>query len=179
MFLEFDSFALTILKDVSSRTATMSIEDKIVYTEELLVNKAPRLMPSKVGSFEESVLIGLCVASRWSEDNADLIKTDEFEAKEQLYALHQVTDHIYENMKRITCKDKRSLEEVICLGFKEGIALGYKVRSLSVCSQMTTAKILETFEVIKENPSFLSKIISSRAPNSILAKEHTNKKCIH
>ena len=136
-------------------------------------------MPSKVGSFEESVLVGMCLASGWLEHNADLITSNEYEAKEQLYILHKATDHIYDSMKRITCKDKRSLEEVICTGFKEGISFGYKIKKLSAHSQMTTEKMLETFELLKENPALVSRVISSRAPNAIAVQERADKKCIN
>lgn len=176
MTFEFDSFALSILKEVISHPSSFSAEENLVRTEELLLNKAPRQMPSKVGAFEESILVGMCLASGWLTDNADLIKTDEFEAKEQLYLLHKATDHIYDSMKRITCKDKRSLEEVICTGFKEGISFGYKIKKMSVCSQMTTEKMLETFNLLKENPSLVSKVISSRAPNAIAVNERADKK---
>ena len=176
MYLEFDSFALSILKDIVSHPSSLSIEESLIRTEELLINKAPRLMPSKVGSFEESVLVGMCLASGWLEHNADLITANEYEAKEQLYILHKATDHIYDNMKRITCKDKRSLEEVICTGFKEGISFGYKIKKLSAYSQMTTEKMLETFELLKEHPALVTKVISSRAPNAIAVQERADKK---
>lgn len=176
MILEFNSFALNIMKEVLSHPTCESVEESLIRTEELLINKAPRQMPSKVGSFEESVLVGMCLASGWMEHNADLIKTNEFEAKEQLYILHQATDHIYDSMKRITCKDKRSLEEIICTGFKEGIAFGYKIKQLSAHSQMTTEKMLETFELLKENPALVSRVISSRAPNAIAVQERSDKK---
>ncbi|MBR6675354.1 MAG: hypothetical protein IKL32_05500, partial [Alphaproteobacteria bacterium] len=102
MTFEFDSFALSILNEVLSHPSSFSAEENLVRTEELLLNKAPRQMPSKVGAFEESILVGMCLASGWLTDNADLIRTDEFEAKEQLYLLHKATDHIYDSMKRIT-----------------------------------------------------------------------------
>ena len=176
MTFEFDSFALSILNEVLSHPSSFSAEENLIRTEELLLNKAPRHMPSKVGAFEESILVGMCLASGWLTDNADLIRTDEFEAKEQLYLLHKATDHIYDSMKRITCKDKRSLEEVICTGFKEGISFGYKIKKMSVCSQMTTEKMLETFNLLKENPALVSKVISSRAPNAITINERADKK---
>ena len=176
MYLEFDSFALSILKDIVSHPSSLSIEESLIRTEELLINKAPRLMPSKVGSFEESVLVGMCLASGWLEHNANLIISNEYEAKEQLYILHKATDYIYDNMKRITCKDKRSLEEVICTGFKEGISFGYKIKKLSVHSQMTTEKMLETFELLKEHPALVTKVISSRVPNTIAIQERADKK---
>ncbi len=179
MTLEFDSFALSILKEVLSHPSSFSAEENLIRTEELLLNKAPRQMPSKVGSFEESVLVGMCLASGWLADNADLIKTDEFETKEQLYLLHKATDHIYDSMKRITCKDKRSLEEVICTGFKEGISFGYKIKKMSVCSQMTTEKMLETFNLLKENPILVSKVISSRVLNAGIIQERADKKRIN
>ena len=178
MYLEFDSFALSILKDILSHPTNSSIEENLIRTEELLINKAPRLMPSKVGSFEESILVGMCLASGWLEHNAGLIISNEYEAKEQLYILHKATDHIYDNMKRITCKDKRSLEEIVCTGFKEGISFGYKIKKLSDCSHMTTEKMIETFKLLKENPALVTKVISSRTPKTIAIQEKTNKKTL-
>ncbi|MBR5130084.1 MAG: hypothetical protein IKV03_02535 [Alphaproteobacteria bacterium] len=169
--LSFDSFALIILKDIIMRSYCTLEEEGVVRIEEMLLKKAPRFMPSKVGAFEESVLIGMCFASDWAEQNKDLILGDELRAKEQLFSLHSAADYVYKGTKRITCKDKRSLEEIICTGFRQGISFGYKIKNLSVSSQMTTDKVLETFELLRQNPILVSKIISARAPSSILAQE--------
>ena len=158
-----DAFALKICKEILSHSKYTSSVDGIVGIEEAMLQQVAREMPSKVGAFEEAMVVGVCISSGWLQDNGDIILGDELKAKEELFCLHSpIIHYIYKSVSRITSRDKRSLEQAICEGFKHGIACGYKIKNLSVYSQMTTQKLLETFDLLQEAPLNTAKILSAR-----------------
>lgn len=162
-----DDFALKICKEILSHPKYISSTDGIVGIEETMLQQAVRQMPSKVGAFEEAMVVGVCVSSGWLEDNKDIISGDELKAKEELFRLHNpIIRYVYKSIPRITSRDKRPLEQAVCEGFQQGIACGYKIKNLSVYSQMTTQKLLETFDLLQNETLSTVKILSARTHGS-------------
>ncbi len=158
-----DGFALKICKEILSHPKYISSDDGIVGIEEAMLQQVAREMPSKVGAFEEAMVVGVCVSSGWLADNQDIIAGDELKAKAALFYLHSpIIRHIYKSVPRITSRDKRPLEQAVCEGFQHGIACGYKIKKLSVFSKMTTQKVLETFDLLQDENLNTAKILSAR-----------------
>lgn len=162
-----DAFALKICKEILSHPKYTSLQEGIVGIEENLSQQAVRDMPSKVGAFEGSIVVGVCLSSGWLENNKDIVMGDELVAREELFRMHNpIIRYIYKSVPRITSRDKRPLEQAVCEGFQHGIACGYKIKKLSVYSQMTTQKLLETFDLFQEDRFNTSKILSARMHKS-------------
>lgn len=163
----FGELAGDILQQIFSRPARYRTPmDAIASVEELLVFKIQDFLPSRIGAFEESFVIGLCVASGWALHNRDLLKNEEA-FKDNLWAIwDNGMKYFYQNHTRLNPGNRQSMEQVICQGFVEGVSVGKKIKELSVYSKMSTEKVLETLETIKNDPARATHILSSRFKNT-------------
>ncbi|MGN1062918.1 MAG: hypothetical protein ACI4QM_01145 [Alphaproteobacteria bacterium] len=156
--------AYEILKEINAHAGRHHHPaETLTHTEELLLTRVQQFLPSRVGAFEEAFAIGLCVASGWAEQNVDLLaKRTAFE--EALFTLwDKGVSYVYQKHPRLNPKDKNEMEQVICQGFLEGVSLGKKVRELSVCTKMSTQKVVETLDIIGSDPTAAVRHICARS----------------
>lgn len=135
-------------------------EEQIVKLEETTTFETLHNMKSFVGAFDHAAVVGACLASGWLESNVSVLLDDENPSRvmDELGPFsHLITEIVHKKVPPIRPIAKRTKEQLITQGFLLGLDLGRCLKNITPYSKMSSVKMREVLEMVKDRPDLIKR----------------------